>query len=130
MGMAAAEPMVGLLYNPAVPLVLDELGARVDFIEVIPDRLWYDFGVEERNRFSRAQVAIDELRRYAADRRVIGHGIGLSLPSAMPLDRGLLDEVAASNRALDSEWYSEHLSMFLVPKGSVRNGQAGMGLPV
>src|SRR5262249_28662281 len=88
------------------------------------------FGVEERNRFSRAQVAIDELRRYAADRRVIGHGIGLSLPSAMPLDRGLLDEVATSHRALDYQWYSKHLSMFLVPNGSVPSAQAGMGLPV
>lgn len=122
--------MVGLLYNPAVPLVLDALGARVDFVEVVPDRLWYDFGVEAPNRFSHAQVAIDELRRYAKDRRVIGHGIGLSLPSAMPLDQGLLDEVAASHRYLDYQWYSEHLSMFLVPDRSVPNAQAGMGLPV
>jgi uncharacterized protein (UPF0276 family) len=128
--MAGAVPMVGLLYNPAIPLVLDALGARVDFVEVIPDRLWYDFGVAARNRFSHAQAAIDTLRRYAEDRPVIGHGIGLSLPSAMPLDEGLLDEVAASHRLLAYEWYSEHLSMFLVPDGSVPNAQAGMGLPV
>lgn len=129
--MAGSEPMVGLLYNPAVPIVLDALGARVDYVEVIPDRLWYDFGVGAgKDRFSPAQVAIDELRRYARDRAVIGHGIGLSLPSAMPLDVGLLDEVAASHRALDYQWYSEHLSMFLVPNGSVPNSQAGMGLPV
>jgi len=128
--MTGAAPMVGLLYNPTVPLVLDSMGARVDFLEVIPDRLWYDFGVEARNRFSHAQVAIDELRRYAKNRRIIGHGIGLSLPSAMPLDQGLLDEVVASNRDLNYQWYSEHLSMFLVPNGSVPNAQAGMGLPV
>ena len=128
--MTGAVPMVGLLYNPAVPFVLDALGARVDFVEVIPDRLWYDFGVEASNRFSHAQIAIDELRRYANDRCVIGHGIGLSLPSAMPLDQGLLDEVVATHRVLNYEWYSEHLSMFLVPNGSVPNAQAGMGLPV
>ncbi len=128
--MTGAAPMVGLLYNPAIPLVLDALGARVDFVEVIPDRLWYDFGVNARSRFSHAQVAIDELRRYANDRRVIGHGIGLSLPSAMPLDQGLLDEVVASHRSLNYQWYSEHLSMFLVPGGSIPNAQAGMGLPV
>ena len=128
--MAGGAPMVGLLYNPAIPLVLDALGARVDFVEVIPDRLWYDFGVAAESRFSHAQVAIDELRRYAKDRRVIGHGIGLSLPSAMPLDQGLLAEVEASHRTLHYEWYSEHLSMFLVPGRSVPNAQAGMGLPV
>jgi uncharacterized protein (UPF0276 family) len=129
--MTVTSPMVGLLYNPAVPLVLDALGARVDFVEVIPDRLWYDYGVEAGPaRFSHAQGAIDELRRYAKDRAVIGHGIGLSLPSAMPLDEGLLDQVAASDRDLGYGWYSEHLSMFLAPDRSVPNAQAGMGLPV
>lgn len=128
--MRAAAPLVGLLYNPAIPSVLDALGARIDFVEVIPDRLWYDFGVDSPRRFSRSQIAIDELRRYAKERQVIGHGIGLSLPSAMPLDQGLLDEVVVSHRELDYLWYSEHLSMFLVPGGSVPNAQAGMGLPV
>jgi uncharacterized protein len=122
--------MVGLLYNPAIPFVLDSIGARVDFVEVIPDRLWYDFGVQAKNRFSHAQVAIDELKRYANDRAVIGHGIGLSLPSAMPLDEGLVEEVVASHHDLEYQWYSEHLSMFLVPNGSVPHAQAGMGLPV
>jgi len=124
------RPMVGLLYNPAIPLVLDALGSRVDYVEVIPDRLWYDFGAGGRPRFSHASAAIDELRRYAADREVIGHGIGLSLPSAMPLDIELLDEVVSSHRDLRYGWYSEHLSMFLVPNRSVPNAQAGLGLPV
>jgi uncharacterized protein len=126
----AQIPMVGLLYNPAIPIVLDQIGARVDFVEVIPDRLWYDFGVGTPDRFSHAAHAVDELRRYARDRAVLGHGIGLSLPSAMPLDAALLDEVALTHRDLRYEWYSEHLSMFLVPGGSVPNVQAGMGLPV
>jgi uncharacterized protein (UPF0276 family) len=128
--MTLAKPMVGLLYNSALPTVLDALGARVDFVEVIPDRLWYDFGVGAQGRFSHARAAVDELRRYAKDRAVIGHGIGLSLPSAMPLDEGLLEEVVASHRHLKYLWYSEHLSMFLVPDRSVPNAQAGMGLPV
>lgn len=128
--MTTAKPIVGLLYNPAVPLVLDAIGSRVDFIEVIPDRLWYDFGVGTRNRFSHVHDAITELRRYSEDRAVIGHGIGLSLPSAMPLDEELLDEVVSSHRDLGYRWYSEHLSMFLVPNHSVPNAQAGMGLPV
>jgi hypothetical protein len=130
MGMASAKPMVGLLYNPAIPDVIDAVGDRVDFVEVIPDRLWYDFGVHERDRFSHSRAAIDTLRRLAGDRAAIGHGIGLSLPSAMPLDEALLDQVAASHRDFGYRWYSEHLSMFLVPDGSVPNAQAGMGLPM
>jgi uncharacterized protein (UPF0276 family) len=129
-GMARVTPMVGLLYNPAVPIVLDAIGARIDFVEVIPDRLWSDFGIGAQHRFSHARAAIDELRRYVRDRAIIGHGIGLSLPSVIPLDEGLLDEVVASHRALNYRWYSEHLSMFLVPNRSLPNAQAGLGLPV
>lgn len=128
--MTSMKPMVGLLYNPAVPIVLDHIGARVDYVEVIPDRLWYDFGVRERDRFSHAQIAIDELRRHAKDRAVIGHGIGLSLPSDMPLDAALLDQVAAVHRDLGFEWYSEHMSMFMVPDHAIPDAQAGMGLPI
>jgi uncharacterized protein len=128
--MSSAKPLVGLLYNPAVPAVLDAAGTLVDHIEVIPDRLWYDFGMSEPHRFSHAHAAIAELERYAERHQVIGHGIGLSLPSAMPIDHALLDEVAASHRHFGYRWYSEHLSMFLAPGGTVPNAQAGMGLPV
>jgi uncharacterized protein (UPF0276 family) len=123
-------PLVGLLYNPAIPTVLDACGAQVDFIEVVPDRLWYDFGVGERARFSPMSGAIDELKRYTERHRVIGHGIGLSLPSAMPIDDELLHQVVLSHRELSYSWYSEHLSMFLAPHRSVPNAQAGLGLPV
>jgi len=129
--MATGAPMVGLLYNPAIPLVLDAIGPRVDFVEVVPDRLWYDNGTGAKGgRFNHSIGAIDALKRYTADRPLLGHGIGLSLPSAMPIDEELLDEVAASHRDLGYRWYSEHLSMFLVPGRSVPNAQAGLGLPV
>src|SRR6266571_3902951 len=102
-------PLVGLLYNPAVPVVLDALGARMDFIEVIPDRLWYDFGAESECRFSYVRDAVDELRRYARDRPVIGHGIGLSLPSAMQLDQSLLrSEERRVGKECRSRWSPYH----------------------
>jgi uncharacterized protein len=130
MGMIATTPLVGLLYNPAVPAVLDAAGELVDFIEVIPDRLWYDFGANTPDRFSHAHGAVEQLRGYAQQHAVTGHGIGLSLPSAMPIDEALLDEVVTSHHCLDYRWYSEHLSMFLTPEGSVPDAQAGMGLPM
>ncbi|MFO1158690.1 MAG: DUF692 family protein [Reyranellaceae bacterium] len=124
------RPLVGLLYNPAIPIVLDAIGEHVDFVEVVPDRLWYDFGIGEKRRFSHSSAAVEELQRHVQDRAVIGHGIGLSLPSAMPIDEALLDEIVASHRTFEYRWYSEHLSMFLVPNRSIPNAQAGMGLPV
>ena len=117
-----------MLYNPALPAVLPDLAGMVDFLEVIPDRLWYDFGTGAPQRFQFAGAAIDTLQSHGLP--LVGHGIGLSLPSAIPLDMGLVDAVAALGDALAFEWYSEHLSIFLVPGGAVPNAQAGMGLPV
>jgi uncharacterized protein (UPF0276 family) len=105
-----------------------ELGHLVDFVEVVPDRLWYDFGAGERPRFFHASAAIEILRGLG--RPIRGHGIGLSLPSAMPLDPAVLDQVAAAAEWLGFEAFSEHLSLFLVPGASVPNAQAGLGLPV
>jgi uncharacterized protein (UPF0276 family) len=42
----------------------------------------------------------------------------------------LLEEVVNSNRDFGYRWYSEHLSMFIVPNRTIPNAQAGLGLPV
>jgi len=123
--------MVGLLSNPATPGITEAAGDLVEYVEVIPDRLWYDFGPQGRGgRFHKAHAVIQELVDFGSTRALVGHGIGLSLPSAMPLDEAMLAEISALNRQLNFEWYSEHLSMFLVPHGSVPNAQAGLGLPI
>jgi uncharacterized protein len=126
---SAQRPLVGLLNNPAVPGILDAAGSLVEFVSVLPDRLWYDFGPGERGgRFHKTHAAVE--RVCQAGRTLAGHGIGLSLPSAIPLDEEMLDEIASLNERMNFAWYSEHLSMFLVPHGSVPNAQAGLGLPV
>jgi uncharacterized protein (UPF0276 family) len=99
----------------------------------MPDRLWFDFGHQAGvgRRFHRTLGAMDEVRRRSQGRALSGHGIGLSLPSAMPLDEAFVEAVAAMSSDLGGFlWYSEHLSLFLTPKGSVPNAQAGLGLPV
>jgi uncharacterized protein len=123
-----SQPRVGFLWNPAGPEVMAELGHLVDFIEVVPDRLWYDFGADERPRFFHASEAVETLRSMG--RPIRGHGIGLSLPSAMPLDPAVLDQVVAAREWLGFEAFSEHLSLFLVPGARLPNAQAGLGLPV
>jgi uncharacterized protein len=127
----ARRPLVGVLYNPAVPHLVDAAPDLIEHIEIIPDRLWFDFGNDDpRGRFHRVHAAIDTLRACCLGRVAVGHGIGLSLPSAMPLDEPLLQEVVETAREFEFAWYSEHMSMFLVPHGSVPNAQAGLGLPV
>ncbi len=130
--MSPARPRVGVLCNPTTPLLLDHAPALIEHIAVMPDRMWYDFGTEAGpDRFSPLHETIRQTKGYRPGRSFAGHGLGLSLPSAMPLDRQMLSAVADMGRALGGfDWYSEHLNVFITPKGGVPNAQAGLGLPV
>jgi uncharacterized protein len=130
--MEPGRALVGLLNNPVIPSVIAYAPDLVEYLDVIPDRLWYDFEFGEANgkRFRRVTGAIEQLKQCAVGRVLGGHCIGLSLPSAIPLDLAMVDEVASLARELNFRWFSEHLSMFLVAHGSVPNAQAGLGLPV
>jgi uncharacterized protein len=132
--MDTHRPAVGLLYNPATPALVERAPELVEFLAVMPDRLWFDFGSQEEGdgrRFHRTLGAMEEVRRHARGRILAGHGIGLSLPSAMPLDEEFVEAVATMSADLGGfQWYSEHLSAFVTPHGSVPNAQAGLGLPL
>jgi uncharacterized protein len=127
-----ARPRVSLLYNPTTPELLAYAGSLVEHLSVMPDRLWFDHGIEQRQaRFRLIGPALDELQQVAAGRPLSGHGLGLSLPSAMPLDEAMVqavDDVAGLLGGFG--WHSEHLNLFLTPQGGVPNAQAGLGLPV
>jgi len=110
--------------------VLAAAGDLVELLDVIPERLWYDTGPGSGVRFHVVDGAIAELEECAAGRLVSGHGIGLSLPSDMPLDTELLDTIAELHDRVEFAWYSEHLSSFATMRGAVPNAQAGLGLPV
>jgi uncharacterized protein (UPF0276 family) len=120
------------LYNPATSLILERAGGLVEYLAVMPDRLWFDFGPSPGGRrFHRTLGSMDRIRHEADNRVLAGHGIGLSLPSAIPIDEEFVAAVAAMSHDLGGfEWYSEHLSTFIAPKGSVPNAQAGLGLPL
>jgi len=131
--MTLAYPAVGLLYNPATADVIDHAPDLVEYFSVMPDRLWFDFGPKAAagRRFHRTLGAMSEVRRYAEGRILAAHGLGLSLPSAMPLDDELVAAIASMAVDLGGfQWFSEHLSLFITPKGAVPNAQAGLGLPV
>jgi uncharacterized protein (UPF0276 family) len=130
MTTTAGRPLVGLLYSAATPAVLAAAGELVELLEVIPERLWYDFGPGSDHRFVNVPGGIDELKEHASGRRLCAHGIGLSLPSDMPLDVALLARLHQLREDVPFEWYSEHLSSFATMRGSVPNAQAALGLPV
>ena len=126
------RPLVGLLYNPATPELIARAPDLVEYLAVMPDRLWFDFGPKHTGRrFHRTLGAMEAVRHHTNGRVLAGHGLGMSLPSAMPLDEELLTAVSTMSGDLGGfAWYSEHLSVFIAPRGSVPNAQAGLGLPL
>jgi uncharacterized protein (UPF0276 family) len=122
-----------LLYNPTTPQLLSYVSSLVEHLSWMPDRLWFDFGrdAERGRRFRLAQGAMAQAARDAEGRTVSGHGLGLSLPSAMPLDTEMVAAVSVVSSSLGGfAWHSEHLNLFTTPRGAVPNAQAGLGLPV
>ena len=124
------RPLVGLLYSSAAPEVLDACPGTVELHGLIPERLFYDCGPGRGNRFHWVEGALTQLESYVDGTTVAAHGIGLSLPSDMPLDEALLDVIAGVHDRLGFAWYSEHLSSFATMRSAVPNAQAGLGLPV
>ena len=133
MPRALTRPRVGLLYNPTTPQVLAYAPTLVEHLSVMPDRLWFDFGSEAPpgRRFHRVQDGMTRVAEDLVGRSFAGHGLGLSLPSAIPLDEEMVAAAAAISRDLGGfAWHAEHLNLFIAPRSSVPNAQAGLGLPV
>jgi hypothetical protein len=131
--MTGHRPRVGLLYNSTTPELLAFAPNLVEHLSVMPDRLWFDLGTEAKagQRFHPMHRVIERAAALAASRSLAGHGLGLSLPSAMALDEETVAAVALMSSDFGGfAWYSEHLNLFITPKGSVPNAQAGLGLPV
>jgi hypothetical protein len=131
--MSPHRPRVGVLFNPTSPELIAYAPALVEHVSVMPDRCWFDFGhgVAPKKRFRHVHGAISEVAALARGRTLAGHGLGLSLPSAMPLDEAMLEAAVGVSREMGGfSWYSEHLNLFVTPRGTVPNSQAGLGLPV
>ena len=97
---------------------------------MIPERLFYDLGPQHRaDRFHRVDGARGRAPAPRDGRHASGHGIGMSLPSDMPLDEPLLDVVDDLASMIGFAWYSEHLSSFATMRGAVPNAQAGLVCP-
>jgi len=129
---SVTRPAVGLLYNPATPALLARAPELIEYLAVMPDRLLFDFGPDTAGRrFHRVLGAVEIAEHHAQDRIVSGHGLGLSLPSAIPLDEDFVAAISTISEGFGGfDWFSEHLSVFITPKGSVPNAQAGLGLPL
>lgn len=121
---------VGLLVNGVTTDVLAGPDDAVDYVEVIPEMLWVDRGHGAPDRFGEVPAAVGQLERLAARLPVVGHGVGASLGSAMPLDEGHLRQVRRWLDRWDVGAFSEHLGFARVRRDDGRARHVGLGFPL
>jgi uncharacterized protein len=133
------EPLgVGLLFNPALPEILERRPDAVDFLSVAPDVLQIDQGRGRRvlpaafgrGRFADVEALTDVVEALARAWPVVAHGVGLSIGSPGPLDAAYLRRMCAWTERLRLRWFGEHLSFFRLPRGATAAHEAGLAAPL
>jgi uncharacterized protein (UPF0276 family) len=104
---------VGLAFQAPLANLIEACGDGLDFIEVVPDMLWNDFGAGEQPRYLDDAEGIAMLGRVAARRPVVPHGIGLSIGSAHRFEREHVAQLRRWHDWLRFPWHSDHLGFHL-----------------
>ncbi|MFN5698367.1 MAG: DUF692 family multinuclear iron-containing protein [Cyanobacteriota bacterium] len=131
--MDSLRPRVGLLFNATTPALLAHAPDLVEHLSMMPNRYWLDFGSSSRNgqRFHFDGPLLSQFAHHGRGRTQAGHGLGLSLPTAGPLDIQMALAAGEVERSVGGLlWYSEHLNLFQPPGNSWLHGDAGLPLPV
>lgn len=119
---------VGLAYQPQLRSFLAAEPHTFDFVEVVPDTLWMDYGPDAVYRYRDDAEGTDFLRHLiAAGIPVVAHSIGLSIGSAHRFDAQHIEQMAQWYEWLQFPWHSDHLAHHLVELG---NSELNLNLTV
>ena len=84
---------VGLLFNPTLPGFVGTHSESFDYLEIIPDREWFDRGRNSTSRYSVLGKSLDFFRRVRESKPLLCHAIGLSIGSARLFDTGHVEQI-------------------------------------
>lgn len=121
---------VGIMFNPVVPTFLKSHPDAVDYVALIPETLWTDHGQGARGRYEYVPAAVQELDALAERFPIVGHGIGLSIGSALPLDEQHLLQIRGVLSRYGVSRFSEHLGFSRVADGRGAHRHVGLGFPL
>jgi len=127
--MAPDRLGVGILYNPALPLFLASDIERVDFVEIIPDMFWINYGIGASPRYVEQVTAIQGIENIVKQRPVTLHSIGLSVGSAGMFDCEHVDQISNWQKRFGFAWHSDHLSFNRIGLAE-HESHAGLAVPI
>jgi hypothetical protein len=117
------------MFNPSLLQYLRSSLSSLDYLEIIPDTFWTDFGPTRDSRFVEIEPYVDVLDWTAERMPVVAHHLGLSLGTEDAFEAGYLEQLGRWQGRYGFPWHSDHLSVARVP-GSGRLEHAGVGIPV
>jgi uncharacterized protein len=120
---------VGLAYQAPLRSMIEDSGAGLDFVEVVPDMLWTDFGPGHSPRHLDDFEGIALLDRIRRDRLVVAHSIGLSIGSAHRFDVEHIAQIHRWHERFCFPWHSDHLAYHMAEHAG-REMNVGITLPL
>src|SRR5712692_2144272 len=132
--MTAPKLGIGLNYQPQLRAFIEEwAGAAFDFLEVVPDIFWLDYGRGARPRYVDDPNGWEFLSRIRERVPVIPHSIGLSIGSAHRFNREHIGQMKQCFERLQFPWHSDHLSFHLTgheDQTRLREDNVGITMPL
>jgi hypothetical protein len=111
----AAEPLgVGLTYQHELHGFLVENLDAIDYIELVPDTAWTDYGPNRAPRYVDDDAQLAWLRELRSRVPIVSHSIGMSIASAHRFRSEHVEQLAHLHELLDFVWHSDHLAYNLV----------------
>lgn len=115
--------LVGALFNPSLDRISGGLASTLDYLAVIPDRMWHDCGRNSAHRFREVPGQRRRVEQAASELPIVLHSVGMSLCSAGIFDRELADNLIEIATRFKSPWMSDHLSFSRVGTGHGTNDE-------
>jgi uncharacterized protein (UPF0276 family) len=129
--MSAAQTAgVGVLFNGELDAFLGQHPEAVDFVSIIPERFWNDFGRDVDPRFVPLPDEVAILDALASRFQLVAHGVGLSIASASAFDTAHLRQLRRWQDRYGFAWISEHLAAVRVNTEATPDHHAGLALPL
>jgi uncharacterized protein len=124
-GKATPKLGIGLEYQAALRSFIEDSSHSFDFLEVIPDIVWTDFGSEHDPRYVDDREGRIFLEGVRTSMPIVCHSIGLSIGSAHIFDRQHVAQIGRWYEWLTFPWHSDHLSYNRAEHGK---GEINVGL--
>jgi len=109
---------IGLNYQPQLRSFIEgHAGQSFDFLEVVPDIFWLDYGRDAEPRYVDNASGWQFLARTRERVPIVPHSIGLSIGSAHRFNREHIGQLKMCHDRLHFPWHSDHLSFHLTHGG-------------